>query len=449
MKNDFLRVNDRDFYLNDRKIILTGYGIGTWLNLEHFMIGIPGTDTQIRTAIVNSYGKNKADQFWRKFYQILINENDFKFLKSLGINTLRIPFNYKLFENDQTPYSYLEEGFREIDRILRLCEQYELYAILDLHAAAGGQNPDWHSDNALGESLFWEYADFRKRTISLWKHIAERYASNKWIAAYDLLNEPVVMIQDKTILNQFFVDLISEIRMVDENHMLFVEGDMYATRFEMFEPFEDPNVACSFHYYPFLHQHLSAKKNQRERIEDMLFKNVSLTDIFDRLKRPVWCGETGALFNHGNRNQHESMLADVLEIFRKYGISWSLWTYKDARSFGTVHPKANSEWMNFSKLARQKWNFWKEFESRDKSVEEIIRQSSSNIPQLERMKIGFRILANNQLVLKEGYPKIFEKIPFEEFLRYLDSFDLKDCEIWDNVRNIVMNCTRKIYHISQ
>lgn len=442
MNCGFLRVKDRDFYLDDKKIILRSYGIGNWLNLEHFMIGIPGTDSQIRTAIANAYGKKKANRFWQFFYESMINEDDFKFLKSLGINTIRIPFNYRLFENDQKPYSYMEEGFKEIDRILRLCEQYEIYAILDLHAAAGGQNPDWHSDNAIGESLFWEYADFRKRTISLWKYIAKRYASNKWIAAYDLLNEPVVMIKDRNIINQFFVDLISEIRTVDKNHLLFVEGDMYATQFEMFEPFEDPNVACSFHFYPFLQQHLSSKKNQKERIENALFKNVSLKDIFERLKRPVWCGETGALYSHGNMTQHESMLRDVLEIYEQYGISWSLWTYKDACSMGTVHPKEDSEWMDFSRLTKQKWNFWKEFKLRDKYVEEVIKKYSTDVSDLEKMKIGFRILANYQLVLKEGYAKIFQDIPFESLLNYLNSFNYNNCEIWEAIANLVVNHTK-------
>jgi len=372
----------------------------------------------------------------------MINEDDFKFLKSLGINTIRIPFNYRLFENDQKPYSCMEEGFKEIDRILRLCEQYEIYAILDLHAAAGGQNPDWHSDNAIGESLFWEYANFRKRTISLWKYIAKHYASNRWIAAYDLLNEPVVMIKDRNIINQFFIDLISEIRTVDRNHLLFVEGDMYATQFEMIEPFEDPNVACSFHFYPFLHQHLSSRRNLKERIEEALFKNVSLKDIFERLKRPVWCGETGALYNHGNRTQHVSMLRNVLEIYEQYGISWSIWTYKDACSMGTVHPKENSEWMDFSRLTKQKWNFWEEFRLRDKYAEEIIKKYSTDVPELEKMKIGFRILANHQLVLKEAYGKIFQDIPFESFLSYLNSFNYNNCEIWEAIINLVMDHTK-------
>jgi len=190
MNPSFLRVKDRDFILGDDTVVLRGYGLGSLLNLEHFMLGIPGTDTQIRSAIVSAYGRERADRFWDKYYRTMIDEADFEYLKQLGINAIRIPFNYRLFEDDQKPYVYADSGFTQIDRILDLCGRHEIFAILDLHAAAGGQNPDWHSDNAIGESLLWEHADFRRRTLALWKHIAARYASNRWIAAYDLLNEP-------------------------------------------------------------------------------------------------------------------------------------------------------------------------------------------------------------------------------------------------------------------
>jgi len=444
MTSGFLRVKDQDFYLNDEKIVLRGYGLGALLNLEHFMIGIPGTDFQIRTAIINAYGKEKAGQFWEKYYRVMLNEKDFEFLKGLDINALRIPFNYRLFEDDQNPYFYKEEGFKEFDRILGLCERYEIFAVLDLHAAPGGQNPDWHSDNAIGESMLWEHADFRKRTIALWKHIAGHYASNRWIAAYDLLNEPVLMIPDKKLLNHFFFELIREIRTVDPNHVLFVEGDMYATRFEMFAPFEDPNVACSFHFYPFLHQDNSTKPTQKERVEEELFLDVGLEDICERLKRPIWCGETGALFSYGDRDRHESMLEDILEIFEERGISWSLWAYKDARNMGTVHPKADSAWMKFSTLASQGWNFWEEFEEREKYENEALKRYPTEMPALEKRRVGFRILANNQLILKERYAKTFKDIPFKVLLSYLDSFDFDNCETWDRVSSLVMKYTKEI-----
>lgn len=420
---------------------LRGYGFGSWLNLEHFMIGLPGTDTQIRQAIIDAYGKENADQFWKKFYRCLLNEDDFKYLKSLGINAVRIPFNYHLFEDDQNPYIYDESGFNEIDRILKLCEQYEIYGILDLHAAPGGQNPDWHCDNATGESLFWEHADFRKRTISLWKYIAKHYAKNPWIAAYDLLNEPVLMIPDKTVLNTFFIELIREIRTVDPNHMVIVEGDVYSTRFEIFDPFQDANIACTFHYYPMLFLHQYKEKSNPAEIEKHLFQTVSIKDIRERLCCPIWCGETGASFNRGKSDFHESLLTDMLDILEKHKISWSLWTYKDARNMGSVHPAEDSEWMAFSKKANQEWNFWKDFHQMDQLVDQMIAKYPATVSENGRRKIGHRILADYQLIIKERYPELLSKIPFEEFLRYPESFEFDSCEKWDAVINLVKKYT--------
>jgi hypothetical protein len=74
-----------DFYLNNNKIILYGYGIDSWLDLEHFMISIPGTDSRIRITILNAYGKDNATKFWTTTYKSIINEDDFKFLKGLEL----------------------------------------------------------------------------------------------------------------------------------------------------------------------------------------------------------------------------------------------------------------------------------------------------------------------------------------------------------------------------
>ena len=35
----------------------------------------------------------------------------------------------------------------KLDRVVKLCQKYELFVILDLHSVPGGQNTDWHSDN--------------------------------------------------------------------------------------------------------------------------------------------------------------------------------------------------------------------------------------------------------------------------------------------------------------
>lgn len=53
---DFIAVKGTDFTVNGSPIALKGMGVGSWLNLEHFMVGMPGTDSQIRQAFEVSTG---------------------------------------------------------------------------------------------------------------------------------------------------------------------------------------------------------------------------------------------------------------------------------------------------------------------------------------------------------------------------------------------------------
>lgn len=437
MERSFVHVQGTDFMVGGEKIVFRGYGLGNWLNLEHFMIGLPGTESQLRKAIRDAYGEAGASAFWRRYRECYVGEEDFIFLKSLGVNAVRIPFNYHLFESDQAPNCFDETGFIPLDRVLSLCEKYGIYGILDLHAAPGGQNPDWHADNALGESLFWEYADFRDRVIALWQYIAAHYRDNPWIAAYDLLNEPVLFVEDETLLDSFFTELIQKVRAIDPNHMFFIEGDRYAVDFRCFKPISDPNVACTFHFYPLFFEELLPANNRKEAMEALLFKHVTLDDIRTRLKRPVWCGETGALFSKGDRAHHEDMLRDMLAILEKHGISWSLWSYKDARSMGTVHPSDDSPWMNFSRRARAEWEFWTDYYEGTAIVDQLISKYPTNVSNMLKRKLWYRTLANYQYILADRYRNLFAQVPLEELLTYPESFLFDRCEVWKELTTMV------------
>ena len=107
-----------------------------------------------------------------------------------GLNLLRLPFNYRHFEDDMEPMVLRESGFKHLDRVIKICADHQIYTILDLHAAPGCQNQDWHSDNPTHVALFWQHKHFQDRTVWLWEVLAEHYKDNPWVAGYNLLNEP-------------------------------------------------------------------------------------------------------------------------------------------------------------------------------------------------------------------------------------------------------------------
>lgn len=428
-RKGFVQVQGTQLVVDGRPLVFRGFGIGNWLNLEHFMIGLPGTESQLRAAIEAAYGAGRASQFWQRYQTCYVTDADFKFMASIGVNTVRIPINYRHIEGDQQPYTYREATLREIDRVLELCARNRIFAVLDLHTAPGGQSPDWHCDNAIGEALFWEYAEFRERMIKLWRHLATRYRDNPWVAGYDLLNEPVLRGNDMSMLVDWHNHAIATIREVDKDHVCFIEGNLYAHEFTMYKPHPDQNIAYSFHHYPFFSLDTYLNENSVSQLENAMFEGLSLNYVRDTLQRPLWCGETGIPRTKGRLPEHEAVHMDTISLMEKHGFSWSIWCYKDARSMGAVMPKEDSPWMNFSRRASNGWHFWNEFDDNAR-IDELEKQHGKPLDETLRRRLKFRQLADNQYLLTDRYADLLASIPFDELITYPESFLFERCETW-------------------
>ncbi len=113
-----------------------------------------------------------------KFLDYFFTASDAKFFAEQGLNCIRIPFNYRHFEDDLNPGVYIPEGFLILDRIIERCAAENFYVVLDLHAVPGGQNQAWHSDFGIHKALFWQLMEFHNRMINLWKVIASHCKDN-------------------------------------------------------------------------------------------------------------------------------------------------------------------------------------------------------------------------------------------------------------------------------
>ena len=62
------------------------------------------------------------------------------------------------------------------DDLLKWCAANKIYLILDLHAVPGGQGKDANiSDYDPSKPSVWESEENQKKTVALWKKLAERY----------------------------------------------------------------------------------------------------------------------------------------------------------------------------------------------------------------------------------------------------------------------------------
>lgn len=447
MRNNFIYTNEDSFERNGKKISLKGIGIGNYLMLEYFMIGLHGTDSQIKDIIISLYGPEKAARFWDTYYQTFLNEEDFKFFKQIGINTIRLAFNHSIFISRDNLFEFNNEGFKYIDRVLQFCEKYEIYAVLDLHSTPGGQNSEFHSDNSFGESLFWEYGSFKESMIFLWENIAEYYKDNPWVAGYDILNEPTIEQSRIQELDILYHKTVKAIRKIDKNHIIFLEGNMYSSEFCGLTPIEEKNIAYSFHNYPFMH-FINYEDKQYEEFDYDEFRveynkkfveNETFKYIRETLKGPIWCGETG--IPHSKNTIYNTFNFKTLDImistFNKNNISWSLWTYKDIGKLAIVSLKENSKWLKMINKFNTDNDFIKKLQNLLNEYTELDSSYSFPLPEELKVKMKYKKLAEKETILNYKTKLALSEISFENIISYIESFKLSECEINMNIAEIV------------
>ena len=132
---------------NDVEIIFRGMALGGWLVPEGYMLQIPGwgSPTSIENNIINLIGENNTEEFYYRYRDYFVQESDIEFIASLGFNSIRLPFHYKIFSEERGTFS--ETGFDLLDTLLSWCKTNGIYLILDMHCAPGGQNSGNISDS--------------------------------------------------------------------------------------------------------------------------------------------------------------------------------------------------------------------------------------------------------------------------------------------------------------
>jgi len=297
------------------EVILRGLGLGGWMLQEGYMLKTqPFINTQhvLRNSIEALIGAANTDTFYNVWLANHCRKIDIDSLASWGFNSVRLPMHYNLFtlpiEEEPVPYenTWLEKGFELTDSLLSWCGANNMYLILDLHAAPGGQGHDAAiADYDSTKPSLWESAENRAKTVSLWRKLAERYADEIWIGGYDLINEPNWDLPGDTLLKELYLEITDSIRTVDTNHIIFIEGNWFAVDFAGLTPPWDSNMVYSFHKYWNAHN--------QSAIQWML-------DMRDNYNIPIWCGESGENSNTWFRN--------TIKLLEDYDIGWAWWPLK-------------------------------------------------------------------------------------------------------------------------
>ncbi len=311
----FLRASGKNIVNNNGNYLIKAVNLGNYMVQEGYMMNLGGGyQWNIKNKIADVVGVASRDQFYKDYLANFITKSDIDSLAKFGFNSVRVPMHYNLFTPLGQPDTYIESGFAYIDNIIGWCKANNMYVILDLHAAPGGQSSGDISDYIAGQPSLWESAANRAQTVKLWRKFAERYVNEPTVGAYDLINETNwTLANNNQLLMQLMKDITASIRQVDNNHLLFIEGNSYANDYNGLTPKWDNNMAYSFHKY--------WNDPSQGSINFVL-------NIRDSQNVPIWLGEFGENSNH--------WIAESVTIMNNNNIGWAIWPYKKMSSVSSI-----------------------------------------------------------------------------------------------------------------
>lgn len=304
---------------------LKGCNLGNWLVLEMWMLdqvtGKLHDQYTFESILEERFGNDKKHELMELYRKSWITEKDFKTVKSFGMNTVRLPFQYTVLMDEDKPYSLRKDAWVWLDRAVEWAEKNELSVILDLHGAPGRQSGMDHTGR-VNYNRLWKDKEYQDQTSWLWKEISRHYMTNPTIAAYDLLNEPWGGTEEE--LCDIIFRLFKEIRNLGDKHIMIFPGHYSGIDFyiEDIEP-NFTNYIYTAHFYPgFFGWGAPVPQVHAEFIGNGL---KDWQKKMERLNIPLLVGEFNVVSKKAGGGE---MMRRYYDVYEEYGWPATMWSYK-------------------------------------------------------------------------------------------------------------------------
>ena len=278
---------------------------------------------EMDAILAERFTEEQIDTLNDAYFYSYCTEQDFINIKSIGLNTIRLPMYYRNFmEGPDEQLTMREDAFEKLDYFLELAQKHELRVIIDMHGVVGGQSGYEHSGTR--DIDFWENETYIQSMCTLWQEIAKHYITPvadggrsdlaSTILAYDLVNEPTKRMESGTGPLQWAVmdRLYEAIRAVDTKHVISIEGVWYFSSLPNPEKFGWENVLYQYHFYNW-----SSSTLPNWLYYDFHYLLLSFTNY-----------DVPKLVGEFNFFGDQDAWVEYLNVYDRTGLGWTLWSYK-------------------------------------------------------------------------------------------------------------------------
>ncbi|WP_091902259.1 glycoside hydrolase family 5 protein [Prevotella sp. lc2012] len=352
---------------NGEKLFIQGTNLGNWLNPEGYMFGFSRTNSawMIDLMFKEAVGPDFTAAFWQRFKDNYVTRADINFIASQGANTIRLPFNYKLFtDEDYMGQTGEKDGYERIDSVVSWCKANNLYLILDMHDCPGGQTGD-NIDDGHGYPWLFESEKSQQLFCDIWCEIAGRYKDEPTILGYELMNEPIAHYfanKDSlyTLLQPLYKRCVKAIREVDKNHIILLGGAHWNSFFWMLDDTSyDDKLMYTCHRY--------GGPATKEAIAHYIH-------FRDSVNRPMYMGEFG----------HNTMewQSDFVHVLKEVNIGYTFWPYKKVDNSCMMGIQRPDGWdgivVRYAETSRNTYQEWREARPDQTRFRELLMQFAEN-----------------------------------------------------------------------
>lgn len=279
-------------------------------------------------------------------------KQDFRNIKSLGCDVIRIPIKLHSMVQDTPAYKIDPLFFNLMDHAVKWAEDLDMHLIIDNHSF----DPQAATQTTIEDTL-----------MHIWPQIAQHYKDHSDLIIYEILNEPHGIGLDEW--NAIQGRVVDTIRDIDQKHSIIVSPAEFSSveNLSTMPAYDYDNLIYNFHFYePFIftHQGASWTDPSLDSLSGMPFpyqadsmpelpsslegtwlensyNNYDQEGTIQRLKErlnqvvefrenrnvPVFCGEMGVYIPNSPSHDRVVWYDSVQNYFQRHQIAYTSWDY--------------------------------------------------------------------------------------------------------------------------